>query len=83
MRNAVAIILALAAPLLFPAALAVLIVLAASVIVPPVGLLAGVFMDALYWTPSVSVPYATIIGLFMSIIGYVVHQFIKTRIMSA
>ncbi|MDB5195355.1 MAG: hypothetical protein JWO84_539 [Parcubacteria group bacterium] len=82
MRTTLAIILALVSPLVFPAALTLVVVLIASVLVPPVGLLAGVLTDALYWTPSVSVPYATIAGLCASVLGYAVHQFIKTRIIT-
>jgi hypothetical protein len=83
MRAALAIVVACLAPLLFPVALASLLVLLAAVIVPPVGLLAGVIADALYYTPGVHLPYATFAGLLATGIGYVVHRFIKTRIMSA
>lgn len=82
MRTALAILLALVSPVLFPAAFAAVIVLIASLFVPPVGLLAGALTDALYYTPSVSIPYATLAGLCVSVLGYVVHQFIKTRIIS-
>jgi hypothetical protein len=81
-RACVAVVLALAAPILFPAALALIIVALASVVVPPVGLLAGVLADGLYATPVVGVPYATLVGLALSVLGYAVHRFIKTRIMA-
>ncbi len=81
MRTAIAIILALSAPLMFPAAAAFSIVCIASVFVPPLGLLVGVLTDALYYTPSVSIPYATLVGLLVSLLGYAVHHIIKTRIM--
>lgn len=82
MRKAVAIALALLSPLLFPAALAAIIIFAASVIVPPVGILAGVLADALYRTPHMP-PYATAFGAFASAAGYLMHRFIKTRIIGA
>jgi hypothetical protein len=83
MKEFIAFIIALAAPLLFPGSLTFVLVAIASVIVPPVGLLAGVLSDALYYVPSVGIPYATLIGLALTLGGYVVRQFIKTRIMSA
>ncbi len=83
MRKVVAVLLGLSAPLLFPAAFALGVVVITSVIVPPIGLLAGMLTDALYYTPSVSIPYATIIGLVISVLGYFVQRFLKTRIMTA
>lgn len=82
MRKALAIALALLSPLLFPAALAALVILVAAVIVPPVGILAGVLADALYRTPDMP-PYATAFGAAASGAGYLMHRFIKTRIMGA
>ncbi|MGE5540986.1 MAG: hypothetical protein ACM3TU_01735 [Bacillota bacterium] len=83
MRTALALLVAILSPLLFPAALAFLLVLGASVIVPPAGLLAGVIADGLYHVPSIPLPYATLAGSAASVIGYVVHRFIETRIMGA
>ena len=48
MKTVVAMVLALAAPFLFPAVLSVVFIFAAAMVVPPVGLLAGVLTDALY-----------------------------------
>jgi hypothetical protein len=79
-RAVVAVVLALLAPLFFPAALTVAVVLIASLVVPPVGVLAGVLTDALYRTPDVP-PYATLVGLAFTIGGFIVHRFVKTRIM--
>jgi hypothetical protein len=81
MSRTLAVLLALAAPLLLPAALAAVVVFIAAVVVPPLGLVAGVLTDALYYTPAVSFPYATVIGAGITVVAYLVHQFIKTRIM--
>jgi hypothetical protein len=81
MTKILAVVLALLSPLLFPAALAAILVLFAAIVLPPLGILAGVLTDALYYTPGVSFPYATVTGAGISVIGYLVHQFIKTRIM--
>ena len=77
----VAILAALAGPFMFPAVFSVLVVFCASIVLPPLGLLAGVIADALYYTPSVHVPYATLLGLLITVLGFFVQQFIKTRIM--
>ena len=83
MNKATAIILALVAPFIFPTVLTGVIVLLAAVVVPPVGILAGVLIDVLYYTPAVSLPYGTLTGAVLTGVGYVMHQFIKTRIISA
>lgn len=82
MRKALAIILALLSPLLFPALLALVVVFVASVVVPPVGILSGILADALYRAPGMP-PYATLLGALATASGYVMHRFIKTRIMGA
>lgn len=76
-----AVIIGLLAPFILSASCAFLVVLAASMVVPPLGLLAGVIADAFYYTPSVSLPYATILGLCVSLFGFFVQHVIKTRIM--
>lgn len=81
MNKALAVILALVAPLLFPTLLASLIVLALSFVVPPVGLVAGVLTDSLYHTPGQPMPLGTLIGGSITLIAYGVHRFVKTRIM--
>lgn len=83
MKEVLAIVIALASPLLFPWPLTLALVAVASVILPPLGILAGILTDALYYTPPVSIPYASLIGLLLSVLGYFVHRFIKTRIMTA
>ena len=81
MSRTIAIITALLAPLLLPSFFAAFLVFIAAVILPPLGLVAGVLTDTLYYTPAVSFPYATVIGAGISVVAYIVHQFIKTRIM--
>ncbi len=81
-RTGTAIALALGSPFFFPAPLSAAIVLVASVIVPPVGLLAGILTDALYRAPGM-LPYATLAGALASVLGYVVQRIIKTRIIGA
>lgn len=81
MNKLIALILALLSPLLFPAAFAAILVLIASAILPPVGILAGIFTDMLYHAGGTGFPYATYFGFVASGVGFVVHQFIKTRIM--
>jgi len=83
MTKAVALILALASPFLFPSVLAVAVVFGASLVFPPAGLLAGVLADAAYRTPFVAVPYATLLGLLSTLVGYAVQHLIRTRIMGA
>jgi hypothetical protein len=83
MRKIAALIVSLLSPLLLPAPLALIAVFGAAVILPPVGILAGVFADALYKTPATPFPLATILGALVTLAGYIVHRFVKTRIMGA
>ena len=76
-----ALVIGLVAPLVFPAALAFILVAAASLVFPPVALMAGVLTDAVYKTAFVQVPYASLVGLFLMFFGYAVHWFVRTRIM--
>ena len=71
---------ALLSPLLFPWQVTIVLASIASVILPPVALVAGIFTDALYWSYG-SIPFATLIGLLATAIAYVIEGFIRTRIM--
>lgn len=82
MLRILAIVVAFTSPLLFPAPLTFLLIVVASVILPPVGILAGIFTDLLYGTEALGVPYVTLIGLICSVMGYLVRRFIETRIMT-
>ena len=62
MTRALAIAVALVSPFLFPIALTLPLVFVAGILVPPVGLVAGIMTDLLYKTSSVPFPYATFVG---------------------
>lgn len=81
MTKAFALIVALLSPLLFPTVIVVILVAGAALILPPVGLIAGVLTDSLYHTPGQSAPLGTLIGGAITLIAYGVHRFVKTRIM--
>ncbi|MDB5189606.1 MAG: hypothetical protein JWL82_563 [Parcubacteria group bacterium] len=81
MMRGTALVAAFLAPLLFPTVLAGIVVFIASVAVPPLGIVIGILTDALY-KPASSFPYATLLGAVFSGLGYVMHRFIKTRIIS-
>ncbi len=81
MYRLLAIIAAFASPLLFPAALAFVFVFLASIVVPPLGMVVGIFSDVLYYTPGSGLPLGIVIGSASSLVAFIVHQFIKTRIM--
>jgi hypothetical protein len=83
MRNVIAVVLALFAPLLFPWPLAAVIAFLVSCVLPPLGLLSGVVADTLYYTHAVGIPYATIAGALATCLGFLVHEFWRTRIMAA
>ncbi|MEK7602341.1 MAG: hypothetical protein AAB472_02555 [Patescibacteria group bacterium] len=67
--------------LLFPWQLALFIVAGVSALLPPVALVVGVFTDALYWSQG-PLPYATLCGLAITLIAFVVERFVRTRIMA-
>ncbi len=76
-----ALVVGLVAPLVFPAALALVLVAGSSLVFPPVAFIAGVLTDAAYKTSFVQVPYASLTGLLLMFFGYAVHWFVRTRIM--
>ena len=73
---------AILSALLFPYPYTVLLTVIASVAFPPTGLLVGVLVDALYYTGT-GLPLGLLMGLGASIFGFVVHRFVKARIMDA
>lgn len=75
-----AVIATFLAPFFFPIFFSAFIILVAAVIVPPLALFGGLLLDALYMSPH-GFPYATLVGLLGTVIAYVVHDFLKTRIM--
>jgi hypothetical protein len=78
--RATLVLIAFLSPFLFPWQLTLLIAAGASVILPPTALVVGVLIDALYWSYG-SIPYATLVGLTITVVAYVVEGFIRTRIM--
>lgn len=75
------LVVGLFAPLVFPAVVAVVLVAGSALVFPPVALFAGVLTDAVYTTAFVSLPYASLLGLFFMASSYAVHWFVRTRIM--
>ncbi len=75
--------MALLSPLLFPYSMTIVLSFAASLFVPWLAVLVGMFSDALYFIPGISVlPTGTIYGIFISLAAVLVHRFAKARIMS-
>jgi len=74
-------VLGVAAPLLFPSLFAVAVVVVSALFVPSIALFAGMLTDALYYLPGhYFFPYATLIGLAISIMATFVQSFRKARI---
>lgn len=74
-------VFALLSPFLFPYPVTIILSAAASVFFPPIGFLAGLVADVLYYTPSASiVPVAALLGLSISVAGLFVRRFFKARI---
>lgn len=74
------IILACAAPFIFPSFIAAILAFAAALIFPPLAILLGMLMDLLY-EPAGYWPIASIIGVLFCIAGFLVRSFVKARIM--
>jgi hypothetical protein len=84
MIRTVFIVCAFLSPLLFPFPLTVVFVFIASVFLPPVGLMIGALIDALYYTPGASFwPLGIVLGITFTVLGTLVRRFIKARIISA
>lgn len=73
-------LVAIISPILFPWLLATFIGIIAALFVPPIAIMLGIMFDLLYYTGGV--PYFSIAGLVVAGIAFVVHRFIKTRIIS-
>lgn len=54
----------------------------ASVLFPLAGVAVGVVADLMYYTPT-QFPVASILGAGASVLGLLVHRFVKARIMTA
>jgi hypothetical protein len=73
--------LALLAPFFFPWYVALLLGILAAFFFPPIVALTGLLLDVLYFNGH-GWPYFTILGILCAGVTYLVHQFVKTRIMS-
>ena len=71
---------ALATPFVLPWYVAFIIVGIAALYVPPVAIVAGLIYDFMYYTTGI--PYFTVFGCVLAGVAYLVHRFIKTRIIS-
>ena len=73
-------ILAVLSPFFFPWPYALVIGFVAALFFPPIALIVGVLIDALYFGGS-GLPLFTLYGIIGAAMAYFVHQFVKTRIM--
>lgn len=75
-------LIALISLFIFPWQVALVAILAASLVVPPAGLLLGLVGDLVYYSPGVAfAPYFTLFGIGSFALSLLVHRFVKTRIM--
>lgn len=75
-------LIALISLFIFPWQVALVAILAASLMVPPAGLLLGLIADLVYYSPGAAfMPYFTLYGIFSFALSLLVHRFVKTRIM--
>lgn len=82
MMRAIPSLVALIALFIFPWQVAAGAILVASLLVPPAGLLLGLFADLLYYSPGVAfAPLFTLFGIGCFIVSMFVQRFVKTRIM--
>ncbi len=65
----------------FPYPLTVVLSFAASLFVPWLALLLGLLADALYYAPGATLPYATVLGLILTLLAVFVRRFVRERIM--
>lgn len=78
------VLLAFAAPFLFPWPLAALLAFSAAFVLPLYGILAGVLIDILYYTPGgASWPIVTVLSVVGAVLSILMHRFVKARIMGA
>ena len=80
----VIILAAFLSPFFFPFPATLVLMFAAATLVPPVALVIGVLVDALYLAPgAVALPWGTLWGVALTLLGLLVRRFIKARIISA
>ncbi|MDQ1299860.1 MAG: hypothetical protein QG636_528 [Patescibacteria group bacterium] len=82
MIRAMTSLIALISLFIFPWQIALVAIFAASLMVPPAGLALGLIADLVYYSPEAAfMPYFTLFGLLSSVLSFLVHRFVKTRIM--
>ena len=75
-------LIALMSLFIFPWQVALVAILAASLMVPPAGLALGPIADLVYYSPGAAfMPYFTLFGILSFAVSLLVHRFVKTRIM--
>jgi len=75
------IVLGLGALVVLPYTLSVLVLFVLAFFTPLAGVSLGVILDALYFTKGVaSFPYASLIGLIATVVGFGVQRFIHTHV---
>lgn len=77
------ILFAFASPFLFPYPLTLVISVLAGIVFPPLPLLVGILIDAMYYHPALGVlPYGIILGGMGSIAALFLGRFIRERVVS-
>jgi hypothetical protein len=74
-------ILGILAPFFFPVPYVIILAVIIAIFVPPIAFLMGGLLDVLYFN-GIGMPYFTIAGFILALLGVFVQQFVKTRIMS-
>ncbi len=71
-------------PFLFPYPATLILALVASLLLPPVGIMIGLLVDALYYTSGASwLPVGILTGAVLTLLGILVRRFVKTRIIGS
>lgn len=84
MIRVIIVVAALLSPFLFPFPATLALMFAAATFMPPVALVVGVLTDALYLAPGASwLPVGTLWGIGLTLLGLLVRNFVKARIISA
>ena len=82
MRGAAAIALALLALFMLPWQFGMLAVLIAALFVPLAGVALGIIAELFYYQPgAASIPWLALAGLAAAVFSYLVHRYVKPRIM--
>jgi hypothetical protein len=71
------------APFFFPWKFSLLLAFALSLALPFGGIATGLVADALYYSPGLGLPWATIAAAVGALIAYGVRRFAKARIIGA